>query len=146
MAIVGIIDMDDAKQRATLINSLRTLRGEHRVEIKRYRVVRSKQQNDYLWSVVYPAFVQFRNEQGEDFESDDAHRMFGLKFLRKPIIDKETGEILGQTIRSTTTLDVAEFSEYVEKIIAWLADYGIEVPPAERDPRKRAEMRKARAA
>jgi hypothetical protein len=45
------------------------------------------------------------------------------------VTNSGTGEVIGERVRSTTELNVEEFSEYLEKVIAWLADmFGIECP------------------
>ena len=127
----SIVDLSNPRERMALINNIRAREGLHKIEIKRHRDLRSGQQNRYLFGVVYAAFVDFRQEQGEDFTVKEAHQFFSLKFLRRPVVDLRTGEVLGQTRRSTASLDTAEFSEYLELIIAWLSDYGIEVPMPE---------------
>lgn len=124
------VNFSEPRERAMFLKMVAALSGPHRVEIKRHHKKRSNPQNAYYWGVVLPAFVQFRHEQGEEFDAEMAHEMFKLKFLRKSVVNIDTGEVLGQTVRSTTTLNTAEFSEYLEKIIAWLADYGITVPEA----------------
>lgn len=125
-----IVNFADVRERANFRRMVDTLDGLKRVTIKAYRRTRTSQQNRYLWGVVYPAFVQFRQEQGEEFDTAMAHDFFKLKFLRQTVVNKETGEVLGTTVPSTTKLNTAEMAEYIDKIVAWCADYGISVPPA----------------
>ncbi len=127
-----IVNFDNPAERANLIRTIRLLNGPHKVDIKRYRKGRSSQANRYLWGCVYPAFVQFNEEQGESFTTEQCHAFFTLKFLRSSVVNKTTGEVIGQTVASTAKMNTEEFSAYIEKIIAWLADYGIEVPTPER--------------
>ncbi len=126
-----IINFDDTRERANYLRMAGKLRGKQRIITKQYRATRSNQQNRRLWGVLYAAFVEFRQLQGEEFTAEMAHHFFGLKFLRKTIVDHDSGEILGTTIPSTTKLNVSEFNEYMDKIEAWLAEYDIEVPPQE---------------
>jgi hypothetical protein len=125
----AIVNFSEPRERSNLIAYLDTLEGFHRIQIRRYRKPRTNRQNAYYFGVVLDRFVRFRHEQGEEFDAEMAHEFFKLKFLRRAVVNKETGEIVGQTTRSTTALDTAEFGEYLDKVIAWMADYGIRVPP-----------------
>lgn len=123
-----IVDFDLPREKANFRRVVDALSGKKRIVIKSWR--RTNQQNRYLWGVVYPTFVEYRQEQGEEFTTEMAHVFFTLKFLRKTVVNMSTGEILGTTVPSTTKLNTSEFAEYIDKIVAWLADYGIVVPPA----------------
>ena len=124
-----IINYDDPREKQNFRRLVDTLTGRKKVTIANFQRRRSNQANAYLWGVVYPAFVEFRQEQGEEFTADMAHEFFKLKFLRQPVVNVDTGEVLGQTVRSTAKLPKDEFGVYIEKVVAWLAHYGIEVPP-----------------
>lgn len=126
-----IINFDDPRQRANLVRTIGLLKGLHKIEIKRYRAGRSNQANRFLWGPVYGAFVQWRQEQGEECTTEQAHFFFTAKFLRSTVVNTDTGEIVGSTVASTAKLNTEEFSIYLDKVLAWLADYGIEVPSPE---------------
>lgn len=122
-----IVNFDEIRERAGFSRTVKEWRGVKRITVREYRRTRTNRQNRFYWGPVLGAFVEYRQEQGEEYDTEMAHKFFGWKFLRQQTTDTETGEVLGWTIRSTTKLNTAEMSEYVEKILAWLADYGITV-------------------
>ena len=73
---------------------------------------RSNPQNSYLWAVPYRMIA---DETGNDVDSIH-HYMAGMFLSKKTScpIDK---------VRSTTKLTTVEFSEYIEKIIRWSAEF-----------------------
>jgi hypothetical protein len=125
-----IVNLSDPRETANLIAGVRRLRGMHRVTLKQHRKTRSSQANRFYWGVVLPAFTEFRHGQGEEFDDEQAHEFFKLKFLRKTVVNMTTGEAIGSTVRSTTTLSTTEFAEYIDKITAWLSEFGIQVQDA----------------
>jgi hypothetical protein len=128
----AIIDFDNPNQSALALKVFRSLSGVHRVNVVRYRARRSDRQNRYYWPAFVHAFGDYLREQGEEYTDDEVHEFFKAKFLRRPVIDKNTGEVLGQAIASTTTLSTTEFNEYLDKVAAWLwHKVGIAVPPPE---------------
>ena len=82
-----------------------------------YKKQRTNSQNAYYWAVVVSV-------AGEHFgyDPDEMHEAFKFMFLKRD----ETGKPL--TVRSTTALGVAEFSDYVERCIRWCAEQGIVIP------------------
>jgi hypothetical protein len=123
-----IVDMSDPHAKAVVLAALRGLQGRHRIEVKRYRARRTDAQNRLLWAAINAPFGDFLREQGESYTDEDAHCLLKQKFLRETIVNKDTGEVIGERLRSTTELNTAEFSEYVEKCAAYLADmFGVVV-------------------
>lgn len=129
---IPLLDFSLKKHRDLLIDKINSLRGIHRVELKRVRQQRSLSQNAYLFGVVYPAVCPALTEcEGEDVDSLTAHEFFKERFLRKAIVNKNTGEVLGGYSRSSVDLDVAEFSTFLQKVIEFAYDkLGVVVPPA----------------
>lgn len=124
-----IVDFDRPADKSRLWAELRTLQGKHRLTVKVYRARRTDPQNRLYWGVVVASLQTFLREQGECYTSEEVHGLMKAKFLRKSIINPVTGEIVGETARSTATLSVDEFSEYLELCVTWLADmFGIVVP------------------
>lgn len=118
------IDFDDRKDRDCLYMALKRLRGIHRIDIRKYRARRTDPQNRRYWGFVIRAFSAFLAEQGEHFTDLEVHELLKNKFLRKTWVDTKTGEALDYA-RSTTELDVKEFTDYVEDVENWMADFGI---------------------
>lgn len=123
------VNLSDAQTKRSLMNSIGPLTGLYDVSLKPRRPTRSAQQNRYLWGVVYKTFQKFLEAQGEHLTSEEVHRLCGAKFLRRSIVNHDSGEVIGETITSTTSLSTVEFGEYLDKVIAWLGEqFGIVVP------------------
>jgi hypothetical protein len=123
-----IIDMDNAREKALILNTIRGLKGFHRIEIRRYRRRRTDRQNRYYWPCFVQPFADFLRAQGEAVTNDEAHELLKYKFLRQSICNRATGELL-ERVRSTTDLDTQEFNAYLEQCAQWLAEqFGIVVP------------------
>lgn len=71
---------------------------------------RSKNQNSYLWGVVYVIVSECTG-----YTVDEVHDAMKWQFLR---VHRDG---LPDTVKSTKNLDTAEFSEYVENIRNWTA-------------------------
>jgi hypothetical protein len=94
------------------------------VTIRETKSKRSNNQNAYYWSVVLPILGDYFG-----YENDEVHFALRNKFLKKGACDLETA-------RSTTSLNTAEFEDYLEKIRRWaITEYNINVPlPNEIEP------------
>jgi hypothetical protein len=123
-----VVNFSEPSERKGFIALLSPLTGKQTVIVKRYQAPRTSPQNRYYWGVVLKTFVDYRKEQGEAFDAQQAHEMFGRMFL--PLDIWMGDEVVETTRRSTRALTVGEFSEYLEKVIAWLAYWDIQVPPA----------------
>jgi hypothetical protein len=124
-----VVDFAKPAEKQTVLQFIRNLSGPHRVEIVRYRARRTDLQNRYYWPCVVQPFADFLRGQGETITDEQAHDLMKAKFLTVTVTNSGTGEVIGDRVRSTTELNVDEFSEYLEKVIAWLADmFGIECP------------------
>ena len=119
-----VIDFGNQREKAMFIDGIRRLDGRWRVEWVRYRPRRSDRQNRYYW----PCFVEpFADHLG--VEPDQAHLILKAKFLRKEIIDKETGERFVFVLRSSK-LSTSDFNEYLDNCAQFLAELLIFVPEA----------------
>ncbi|SFW16594.1 hypothetical protein [Chitinophaga sancti] len=88
------------------------------------RKVRSLSQNAYYWAVVCGMVRDGLRDAGYDdvLTDEDAHEVMKHLFLKKDIVNKKTDESIPST-RSTTELTTFEFSNYIEQIITWAAQY-----------------------
>jgi hypothetical protein len=124
-----VVDFAKPAEKQAVLQFVRGLAGPHRVEIVKYRARRTDTQNRYYWPCVVQPFADFLRGQGETITDEQAHDLMKAKFLTVTVTNSGTGEVIGDRVRSTTELNVEEFSEYLEKCIAWLADmFGIECP------------------
>jgi hypothetical protein len=97
------------------------------VTIERWHQKRSDRQNRWYWSCVVPAVADYLS-QGREFpiSNDDTHFLLKRAFLGA----EETA--LGLLPKSTTQLDIVEFTEYVEAIRAHAAsEWGLSISDPE---------------
>lgn len=124
-----IVDFSSQHSKGRLWNVLRNLEGKWRFDYCRYRLRRSDPQNRYYWGVIVKLFATFLRGQGESYTDHDAHEVLKFKFLKFSIVNESTGELIGESSKSTATLKTSEFNDYIEKCVAWLADqFGIICP------------------
>lgn len=129
---IPLLDFSLKKHRDLLHEKIESKRGIHYVDIHKTREQRSLSQNAYLWGVVYVAICPALTEcEGKEIDDLTAHEFFKERFLRKAIKNRNTGEVLGGYSRSSTDLDTAEFSTFLQKVIEFAYDkLNIVVPPA----------------
>lgn len=121
-----MIDMSNTTAKSEFINSVRGLQGIYRVEIVKYRKRRSLVQNRLYWRNYATPFMEYLNDQGAAITKDDAHEILKARFLAasKTIIDKNGEEKIVRYVRSSRTLDTAEFSlAFLEKVEYFLGDF-----------------------
>lgn len=91
---------------------------------------RSNQQNRYYHGVIIPFVKDGLKEAGfsEIRTHEDAHEILKYMFLKKRVVNEETGEVI-ELLGTTTTLTTIEFNAFVEDIIRWAAEYlNIQIP------------------
>lgn len=95
--------------------------SDFEVIIQKHKDKRTNQQNRYLWGVVYAIIGE---ELG--YPADEVHELLAKKFIPSHEI-----EIFGArriVAKSTAQLSTTEFSQYVEQIRAFVAQYGVLIP------------------
>ena len=102
--------------------------GDYIMEIKEKKKKRSNSQNSYLWSVVNPMVFRRLVELGHDITIEEAHDFLKANFNYKEIVKPETGEVLKIPLK-TSELSTIEFSEYIERVIRFGAEFlDIQIP------------------
>ena len=86
---------------------------------------RSLSQNSYYWACVVPmVYAALRNEGYDDVKTEeDAHEIMKELFLKQQIASKKKGGEVLEFSRSTTDLNKEQFSEYLESIWRWAAEF-----------------------
>lgn len=127
------MNMDDANLKRILIDTIKRAKGLHWWHFQRCRSQRSLAQNCYWWGVVIKtAQAAISEAWGENLSDDETHVLMREAFLRRPVVDRNTGEVKAWITPSSTELDTKEFGEFIEKAVAWLAEtFGVVVPPAD---------------
>lgn len=103
-----------------------------RIKIERAGSRRSLPQNSYYHAVIIQEVKLALLELGHMLSDDEVHFFLKSKFNSVQIPSKE-GELI-ELPGTTTTLTKTEFSEYVERIIQWSAEYlNISIPAPNTD-------------
>lgn len=121
MSIRTIVNFDNQHAKNLLLDAIRMLSGEYRVEIVRHRPRRTDLQNKYFWPVHCGLMADWLSEQtGEQATKDQAHDVFCDALLRVPMVN-EHGEMIagpdGRPVmrtRGTSELDIAEFNQFLD--------------------------------
>lgn len=92
---------------------------------------RSIRQNAYYWLIVCNMVKEGLQEMGyrEVKDAEDAHEVMKAMFLRRKIINEQTGEVLLEVAGSTVKLSTVEMEDYMEQCRAWSHEYlGVFIP------------------
>ena len=123
----------DSEAYSALLHSLAGKRVH--VEVRRERVTRTVEQNRLLWATYESAvaegveLVELATGEPVFQTSEDVHAFAKMTLLRRPVMTNR-GEI--NLLGTTTTLTTAEFSEFIERLVAKLAQFGVYIPPVAR--------------
>ena len=90
-------------------------------EIKPFKNDRTILQNRYLRGWIYTPIAEYSGNTPEE-----VHSIMGIQFLKA-----KTSSWKAEYVRSTTSLNTAEFAEYTEKIRNWMATFGLYLPTPE---------------
>jgi hypothetical protein len=108
--------------RAMAIDAIRTSNEGEVVTIQSRN--RTTEQNSLYWVLLQNLSEQYVDE-GKTFSSDTWHEYFKQQYLPKDYVELPDGNVKEKE-RTTTKLNKAEFSEYIEKVQAFCAQLGIE--------------------
>lgn len=133
MSVDALFNLSDPAVKKRLIDGIQLLNGRFNVRIAKVRKGRTYQQLKYLFGGVYPAVADGLSAvSGEIVSVEDAHIFCKGRFLGKPIVNKSTGEVMGNTLPTTKTMTVEEFSAYIDNIAKFSAEYlSIIIPDAQ---------------
>lgn len=126
-----IVNLSDPAVKRQLMTEIGRLSGLYEVLIRPRKRTRSLDQNAYYWTAVVAPFTEWLRETYGDTQIDkeQAHEMLKVKILglqekRIAIKSEETDGVLHlPLIPRSKTLTVEEFTEYIEKCAAWLAEF-----------------------
>lgn len=117
------IDDNGIMNRAAVSRFFKSLKkGKYELDAKKLNR-RSSPQNAYYWAAVLPLVKEGLNGLGYDEvqSNEDAHLFCKMRFLRIVKPDQQ-GEAM-EFMRSTASLSKTEFSEYIERIAQFSAEY-----------------------
>lgn len=118
----------------TMMSELRKLAAGMRVSVlvRVERPRRSTEQNRLLWHTYGEAvadgvdLVELSTGAPVFQTRQQVHDCAKMWFLRRPVVTNR-GEL--DLLGTTTTLTTSEFSEFLERVVAKLAQFGVYVPP-----------------
>lgn len=99
-----------------------------KITIKKQVKGRSLSQNAYYWGVVIPAVVTILEEYGNDADSEMAHEVCKRLFMPREGMKHIKGKKSIMDMRSTRWLGTKGMEDYMEKIRAWAATEGQQIP------------------
>ena len=115
----GDLKLLDRDRFITFIKAQRD--GNYSLIVKPWRRPRSNQQNAWYWGVVLPLIADATGHTCEEL-----HEIFKRMFLPKQVV--MFNEVEYELPGSTTILNTAEFTEYVERVRTEAANMGIIIP------------------
>lgn len=129
-----LINMSDAAAKRQLMTEIGRLSGLYEFYLKPRKRTRSLDQNAYYWAAVVQPFTDWLRENYGDskIDKEQAHEMLKVKVLGLTEKQIPGSDETITIIPHSKTLTVEEFSEYIEKCAAWLAEFcEIVVVPSE---------------
>ncbi len=98
------------------------------IDVRKKISKRSNPQNAYYHACVVPIMQQAFKDLGYRLSREETHLVLRQRFLKNDIIN-EDGEVIAQTIVSTTTLTKSQFNDYLAEITQFAAEYfNVQIP------------------
>lgn len=104
--------------------------GKYLIRIDSFKK-RTLNQNAYYHGVVVPMIKHGLNNIGynEVRTNEDAHEVLKHLFLKRNIVNHNTGEVMATIAGSTANLKTVEFNSFLEDIWQWAKEYlNIHIP------------------
>lgn len=112
---------DTARQRA--VEAVKTARQGWVVRIEPPN--RTSAQNSFYWATLAAISEQIR-PQGQTHDQDVWHAYFKTRYLPGRMIELPNGQVM-ESEPTTTGLTKAQFSDYVEQVLAWATNHGLQM-------------------
>ena len=119
--MIFTIAHDTARQRA--IEAVRNARQGWVVRIEPPN--RTSAQNSFYWATLAAISEQIR-PQSQAHDQDVWHHYFKARFLPGRMIELPNGQVM-ESEPTTTGLTKAQFSDYVEQVLAWATNHGLQM-------------------
>lgn len=110
-------------RRSELDEALKSFEGkEFQITVEKKKKSRSLNQNAYYWGVVIPMVRGAMHDLGMKLSRQEVHELLKLKFLKKEIINENTGEVF-EYIGGSSELTTTEFMDFIAELQQWSAEY-----------------------
>jgi NinB protein len=111
--------------------AIRRMEGKRLViSLREQKRTRSNNQNAFYWAVVIPLVLEMFVEAGNDTNPEEVHL-----FLKENVGGSVCVKVLltpdGKrcpVLRSSADLSTAEFEDFLERVRAWAAEMGTQIP------------------
>jgi hypothetical protein len=122
-----LMSEQNAKRWAAILQQIEAGSGEFELEIKQREHRPNTNQYGYLYGGIYRETLLTNKFKG--WTEDELEKFFGELFLGDRITIEVSGEPVKvkRIVKSTSSLTHKELSEFIERVIAWLANEGIAV-------------------
>lgn len=110
---------DTARQRA--LEAVKNARKGWVVRIEPPN--RTSAQNSFYWATLSAISEQIR-PQGQEHSPDIWHAYFKTRYLPGRMLELPNGQVM-EAEPTTTGLTKAQFSDYVEQVLAWAINHGL---------------------
>jgi hypothetical protein len=118
-----IIDFGNERVKKDFLSRLAKIPpAKYEITVKKYSGRKSNQQMRYYRGFIVRPLYDFMREQGDPHNAEYWHKHLAGLFLSIDTYHPLTGEYMGQVVRSTTELNIPEFSEYIDIAGAYVAD------------------------
>lgn len=120
-----VVNFDNVESKRRVMQRIQRLKGLHEISIRQRKKTRSLNANAYYWAAVVQPFTEWlRDEWGDPtITTEQAHALLKVKVLgAKEKVIESTGEIM-ELIPTTHDMDKDDFAIYLDKAIAWLAEF-----------------------
>lgn len=98
------------------------------IAIKEARKRRSNKQNAYYFGVVVPAITQMFLGAGNDMDKEQVHEFLKLHVGGLKAVATQPNGVKLTVAQSSSKLTTVQWEDYCEKIRAWAAQFGVQVP------------------
>jgi hypothetical protein len=119
--VIFTLAHDTARQRA--IEAVKNARQGWVVRIEPPN--RTSAQNSFYWATLAAISEQIR-PKGQTHDQDVWHHYFKARFLPGRMIELPNGQVI-ESEPTTTGLTKAQFSDYVEQVLAWATNHGLQM-------------------
>jgi len=117
--VIFTLAHDTARQRA--VEAVKNARHGWVVRIEPPN--RTSAQNSFYWATLSAISEQIR-PQGQVHDQDVWHAYFKTRYLPGRMLELPNGQVM-EAEPTTTGLTKAQFSDYVEQVLAWAINHGL---------------------
>lgn len=118
-----------APVRTQIANTMQRMEGKRlAIKISEAKRRRSNSQNAYYWGVVIEQVRQLFADSGTDIDKEECHDFLKQHVggLKDVVCDPSGAR--HSILKSSTKLTTRDWEDYMEKIRAWAAQFGCQIP------------------